>query len=172
MVAKVLLCSSSACTYFSKKQHVTFLKPTYFIGENNFQIIQLQISHMLFSFPFLLHLRCYLFLLQVSRASRQFLRLMHRKPILDLEKINPTLFDLVPQLAHVRVFFEFIFIFCLLILLQRKNNHMVKLRVIEDNGSFFLSVPAYRQFHLNSLQKNFPLFDIHNGLSFEEHRVF
>lgn len=39
---------------------------------------------------------------KVCRASLQFLRLMVRKPILDLDKLNPMLFTFVEDLGHVK----------------------------------------------------------------------
>ena len=39
----------------------------------------------------------------VSRASKQFLKLMEKKPIINVESINPHLFNFVEELAIIKV---------------------------------------------------------------------
>ena len=52
----------------------------------------------------------------VSRVSKQFLKLMTKKPILNLESINPKLFSFVEELALVKVCIN-----CTFFLLVLKN---------------------------------------------------
>lgn len=41
--------------------------------------------------------------IKVCRASLQFLRLMVKKPVLDIESLNPTLFAFLPDLRDIKV---------------------------------------------------------------------
>lgn len=110
---------------------------------------------------------------KVCRASLQFLRLMAKKPVIDLEQLNPMLFSFVEDLHYVKKLREEILLMklyltsChtaqehkLLLLLHKRqhfveNSHMYSLQDLVDlhDGSLLTYLGQVHQVFLNHITK-------------------